>query len=432
MIRVVFAIILGFIVGLSPALYGQVSTHTQDVPYTGARRDINLGSHNLTTTGTITANTLIAAGNGTGEIGPINVTGDMNINGNVSADYYTGNGSLLTGIASGGANNTAYGSGWNGVDDQAPSQNAVYDYLHLLDTDDDGDIDTIDATLWATKQAADADLTTYAGITPSANAQTLLGQTFAQMQASLSIDDLITLSGVAEGSAHLATFTGSTINDNVTVKAALQALETAVEGKQATVTEGSLADSVVVSADIKDGTIAGCDLASNIAITSTGAQDYGGASDFEIPNGAAIAPNVAGEVGIDTTDDQFKYYGGAERVIPYYFGRSATIPLMTTADSCNMSLGSLPYATTITGVACHYGGTSAPALVANITLSYGNGTLMTHNLPTCVNQTTAATWVSVTANNTLAAGDPLFFNITNAATANYTYTIDYKYTVDAQ
>lgn len=77
--------------------------------------------------------------------------------------------------------------------------------------------------------AYDADLTTYAGITPSANAQTLLAQTFAQMQASLSVDDLITLSGVAEGSVHLATFTGTTINDNVTVKAALQALETAVE-----------------------------------------------------------------------------------------------------------------------------------------------------------------------------------------------------------
>ena len=83
------------------------------------------------------------------------------------------------------------------------------------------------------KQAYDADLTTYAGITPTANAQTLLGSTFAQMQASLSIDDLITLSGVAEGSVNLATFTGTTIADNVTNKAALQALETAVEGKQA-------------------------------------------------------------------------------------------------------------------------------------------------------------------------------------------------------
>lgn len=53
--------------------------------------------------------------------------------------------------------------------------------------------------------------------------------TAAQMQADLSIDDLITLSGVAEGAADLGTFTGSTIPDSQTIKAALQSLETAVE-----------------------------------------------------------------------------------------------------------------------------------------------------------------------------------------------------------
>ena len=42
--------------------------------------------------------------------------------------------------------------------------------------------------------------------------------------------DLITLTGVAENSAHLGTFTGSTIADNSTIKVALQALETAAEG----------------------------------------------------------------------------------------------------------------------------------------------------------------------------------------------------------
>ena len=39
----------------------------------------------------------------------------------------------------------------------------------------------------------------------------------------------MTLSGVAQNAEDLGTFTGSTISDNVTVKAALQALETAVE-----------------------------------------------------------------------------------------------------------------------------------------------------------------------------------------------------------
>jgi len=47
--------------------------------------------------------------------------------------------------------------------------------------------------------------------------------------ASLAVDDLITLSGVAEGAANLGAFTGSTIADNQTVKAAIQALETFAE-----------------------------------------------------------------------------------------------------------------------------------------------------------------------------------------------------------
>jgi hypothetical protein len=61
---------------------------------------------------------------------------------------------------------------------------------------------------------------------------------------SLSVDDIITLSGVAEGAQHLGTFTGSTIADSVTIKAALQELETAVEGL------GGGHDAVTLSTDL--------------------------------------------------------------------------------------------------------------------------------------------------------------------------------------
>ena len=47
------------------------------------------------------------------------------------------------------------------------------------------------------------------------------------------VDDLITLSGVAENAQGLGTFTGSTISDASNIKDALQDLETAVEGAQA-------------------------------------------------------------------------------------------------------------------------------------------------------------------------------------------------------
>lgn len=47
------------------------------------------------------------------------------------------------------------------------------------------------------------------------------------------VDDLVTLSGVAENTSSLGTFTGTTIPDSSTVKAALQSLETSVETKAA-------------------------------------------------------------------------------------------------------------------------------------------------------------------------------------------------------
>lgn len=55
----------------------------------------------------------------------------------------------------------------------------------------------------------------------------------ATVKADLSVDDLVTLSGVADGATNLGTFTGTTIADSQTIKAALQALETALEAVSA-------------------------------------------------------------------------------------------------------------------------------------------------------------------------------------------------------
>lgn len=51
------------------------------------------------------------------------------------------------------------------------------------------------------------------------------------------VNDLITLSGVAENATTLGTFTGTTITDNQTVKAALQEVETAIEGVSSSSTQ---------------------------------------------------------------------------------------------------------------------------------------------------------------------------------------------------
>lgn len=56
--------------------------------------------------------------------------------------------------------------------------------------------------------------------------------------SSLSVDDLITLSGVSTGAVNLGSFTGATIDDNLTVKAALQDVETSFEAKLPAGTDG--------------------------------------------------------------------------------------------------------------------------------------------------------------------------------------------------
>ena len=60
------------------------------------------------------------------------------------------------------------------------------------------------------------------------------------------VDNMATLTGVAKDGTSLGTFTGSTVGDNLTVKAALQALETAVEAA------GSAATLTAVSGDVTD------------------------------------------------------------------------------------------------------------------------------------------------------------------------------------
>ena len=60
-----------------------------------------------------------------------------------------------------------------------------------------------------------------------ASADTTLTNNLAETDANT--DSLIALSGVAENAENLGTFTGSTIADSSTIKAALQALETACE-----------------------------------------------------------------------------------------------------------------------------------------------------------------------------------------------------------
>lgn len=71
----------------------------------------------------------------------------------------------------------------------------------------------------------------------SANGEAVRYDEFSEVDTN--VNDLVTLSGAAENASHLGTFTGSTIADNTTIKAALQSLETEAEANNLTVASGS-------------------------------------------------------------------------------------------------------------------------------------------------------------------------------------------------
>jgi len=89
-----------------------------------------------------------------------------------------------------------------------------------------------------------------------------------------------------------------------------------------------------------------------------------------IPQGAAPTVDAVGEAAIDTTDDQFQYYGGAKRIIPYTLERCLGVESITTADD-NVPFYSPVDAITVTGVYCRtQGGTSAGITISDGTNAF--------------------------------------------------------------
>ena len=152
---------------------------------------------------------------------------------------------------------TARASAISGLVDGAPALLDTLNELAAAINDDENFVTTITNLIDANETHID-NVATLTGVAKdSANLGTFTGSTIAdsstvkaaiqaletalELKAASSVvteidgnvDDLISLSGVAENASGLGTFTGSTISDASTIKDALQDLETAVEGAQA-------------------------------------------------------------------------------------------------------------------------------------------------------------------------------------------------------
>ena len=164
-----------------------------------------------------TANVILEAGTG----GTVVSNGNMTVNGTFAvSDMGTFVGSVIS--------------------DNTSLANA----LQQLETAVEAAEESSDFATLAGVGTSDTNLTTFTGTTISDNGSIKAGMqeletavetkldASAHTQASLSVDHLITLSGVADSADDLGTFTGSTITDSSTVKTALQELETAVENAE--------------------------------------------------------------------------------------------------------------------------------------------------------------------------------------------------------
>ena len=152
---------------------------------------------------------------------------------------------------------TARASAISGLVDGAPGLLDTLNELAAAINDDENFVTTITNLIDANETHID-NVATLTGVAKdSANLGTFTGSTIAdsstlkaaiqaletalELKAASSVvteidtnvDDLISLSGVAENASGLGTFTGSTISDASSIKDALQDLETAVEGAQA-------------------------------------------------------------------------------------------------------------------------------------------------------------------------------------------------------
>lgn len=265
---------------------GTVSIKTgSQTPWTS---NIDGGNYSLSNVSSVSV-----SGTGVNEFGSSNFTGDVNVDGNVSADYYTGNGSLLTGIAAGYTNLTQFTAQtpWRVFYSNATGQTielalgALGTYLYsngaevaptwetpagsgdmtkaVYDPDEDGLVDALNTT-------AVNDAETDPTVDTEGEAETTWGGVNILLETEIDASsELLAImddeTGSASGSPLLVFNQGPTIN----------------------------------------------------GATLTGVIDGGGATSVEIPNTAGdVTCDAEGEIAVDSTQKQLAVYDGTEIAIP--------------------------------------------------------------------------------------------------------------------
>ena len=140
---------------------------------------------------------------------------------------------------------------------------------------------------------------------------------------------MATLTGVAKDAEDLGTFSGSTISDNVTIKAALQALESGVEGKQASAADLSNLSSMQTGASAALALLTSDEVETLDGLTATTAE-------LNIMSGVSASAselNILAGTSVDSTE--FEYLNGVTSAIQDQFDA-----LPASGDNVNEFVGS--------------------------------------------------------------------------------------------
>jgi hypothetical protein len=157
--------------------------------------------------------------------------------------------------------------------------------------------------------------------------------------------------------------------------------------------------------------------------------DLGGETSFEIPNGTGPTVDEAGEIAVDTTNDQFVYFGATKKVLSATSTFSMSLA-STTKDAAGVTYGSatstfhvqnFPFPVTVAGILCTSSTTGQVAI--NLIDTSGNAT----NGGAC-----NGTRFALTSNNTFTAGEGMQIQVGSFVTgANRTsITVDYLKTAE--
>lgn len=174
-------------------------------------------------------------------------------------------------------------------------------------------------------QAYDADLLIYAGITPSANVQSLLGA--ADYAAMRTLLDLEAGTDFYSISAADAAFEGE-LNNEAGLYAALSDVTQFWEA-------GDTLSSGAISSGFGNIDIGSSNLDADGTITSTGIIDFGGATSFELPNSADPTVNATGEIALETASSTLRYYDGTREHVIYPYDVISVTNVASTSVPAN-------------------------------------------------------------------------------------------------